>query len=191
MKAYASSYWNNFDTQAIVSMTYKFMDGGLAQSQMGQILARIEQNEHLYTNDRDQAEADLRKFYTTIDAARSKTQSLDDGVTASASAQELYTEQFSGGKRTLFELLDVQTAYFNAKRAAILNMFDERRAVYSILQTLGFFVNAANGEKNALVAEVSHPAKGDAAKSAASKPPTVKAKAKGTAKAIPEVPKAQ
>jgi len=134
-------------------MTYKFMDGGLVQSQISQILARIEQNQQLYANDRDQAEADLRKFYTTIDAARSKTQSLDNGVSASASARDLYTEQFSGGKRTLFELLDIQTAYFNAKRAAILNMFEERRAVYSILQTLGLLVSAANGEKNTLVAD--------------------------------------
>jgi outer membrane protein TolC len=185
MKSYQTSNWNNFDAQAIVSMSYKFMDGGLAQSQIGQLLARIEENEHLYANDRDQAEADLRKFYTTIDAARSKTQSLEDGVTASASARDLYTEQFSGGKRTLFELLDIQTAYFNAKRAAILNMFDERRSVYSILQTLGFFVTAANGEKNALVADASAPTK---AVSGASSPVSASAKAKAKASAKQPTP---
>jgi len=157
LKAYAGTYWNNLDSQAIVSMTYKFMDGGLAQSQISQILARIGQNEDLYRNDRDQAEADLRKFYTTIEAARSKTESLESGVSASASARDLYTEQFSGGKRTLFELLDIQTAYFNAKRAAILNMFEERRSAYSVLQILGLFVGAANGDKNPLVAAATSP----------------------------------
>ena len=158
LKTYTGSYWNNLDSQAIVSMTYKFMDGGLAQSQISQILARIGQNEDLYRNDRDQAEADLRKFYTTIEAARSKTESLESGVSASASARDLYTEQFSGGKRTLFELLDIQTAYFNAKRAAILNMFEERRSAYSVLQILGLFVGAANGDKNPLIAEATLPA---------------------------------
>jgi outer membrane protein TolC len=153
MKAYTGTYWNNLDSQALVSMTYKFMDGGLAQSQISQILARIGQFEDLYRNDRDQAEADLRKFYTTIEAARSKTESLESGVSASASARDLYTEQFSAGKRTLFELLDIQTAYFNAKRAAILNMFEERRSAYSVLQILGLFVGAASGDKNPLVAE--------------------------------------
>ncbi len=153
LKAYSGTYWNNLDSQAIVSMTYKFMDGGLTQSQISQILARIGQTEDLFRNDRDQAEADLRKFYTTIEAARSKTESLESGVSASASARDLYTEQFSAGKRTLFELLDIQTSYFNAKRAAILNMFEERRSAYSVLQILGLFVGAANGDKNPLVAE--------------------------------------
>jgi outer membrane protein TolC len=155
LKVYTGTYWNNLDTQAIVSMNYKFMDGGLLQAQISQILARISQTEDLYRNDRDQAEADLRKFYTTIESARSKTESLESGVSASASARDLYTEQFSAGKRTLFELLDIQTSFFNAKRAAILNMFEERRATYSALQTLGLFVNAANGDKNPLIAKPS------------------------------------
>ncbi len=154
-KSYASVNWNNLDAQAIVSMSYKLMDGGLAQGQISQLLARIAQEEQHYTNDRDQAEADIRKFYTTIEAARSKTQSLQEGVDASAKARDLYTEQFSGGKRTLFELLDIQASYFNAERAAILNMFEERRAMYSVLQTLGLFVPAVNGDKSPLVADAS------------------------------------
>ena len=151
LKTYAAPDWNNLDAQAIISLNYKFMDGGLAQGQYGQILARIDQAEQLFTNDRDQAEADLRKYYTTIEAARSKTQSLEEGVAASASARDLYSEQFSAGRRTLFELLDIQTSYFNAKRSAILNMFEERRSFYSVLQTLGLFVAAANGDRHPLV----------------------------------------
>jgi outer membrane protein TolC len=96
-------------------------------------------------------------------------------VSASASARDLYTEQFSGGKRTLFELLDIQTAYFNAKRAAILNMFEERRSAYSVLQILGLFVGAANGDKNPLVAEAtSSPPNPPIAKSKAAKKAAVK-----------------
>ena len=169
MKSYASVYWNNLDAQAMISMSYKLMDGGLAQGQLSQLLARIEQEEQHYTNDRDQAEADLRKFYTTIEAARSKTQSLQEGVDASAKARDLYTEQFSGGKRTLFELLDIQTAYFNAQRAAILNMFEERRAMYSVLQTLGLFVPATNGDKHPLVADASMPPKDETPKAVKAK----------------------
>ena len=96
-------------------------------------------------------------------------------MSASASARDLYTEQFSGGKRTLFELLDIQTAYFNAKRAAILNMFEERRSAYSVLQILGLFVGAANGDKNPLVAEAtSSPPNPPIAKSKAAKKAAVK-----------------
>ena len=175
LKAYASADWNNLDAQALVSMSYKLMDGGLAQGQLSQLLARIDQEEQHYVNDRDQAEADLRKFYTTIEAARSKTQSLQEGVEASAKARDLYTEQFSGGKRTLFELLDIQTAYFNAQRAAILNMFEERRAMYSVLQTLGLFVSATNCDKDPLVADASLPPKAEKGKAKKELPAASKA----------------
>jgi outer membrane protein TolC len=153
LKSYTGAYWNNFDAQAMVSMTYKFADGGLSQGQIGQILARLEQDEQRFNFDRDESEADLRKFYITIASARSKTASLADGVEASRKARGLYKEQFQGGKRTLFELLDIQTAAFNAERASIMNMFEERRAVYGVLSTLGVFVEAVNGQRNAMVAE--------------------------------------
>ncbi|MEI6573177.1 MAG: TolC family protein [Alphaproteobacteria bacterium] len=153
LKSYTGSYWNNFDAQAMVSMTYKFADGGLSQGQIGQALARLEQDEQRYNFDRDEAEADLRKFYITIASARSKAASLAEGVEASRKARGLYKEQFQGGKRTLFELLDIQTAAFNAERASIMNMFEERRAVYGVLSTLGVFVDAVNGQHNTIIAE--------------------------------------
>jgi len=153
LKSYTGSYWNNFDAQAVVSMTYKILDGGLAQGQLGQLLARQEQEENRYKFDRDEAEADLRKFYTTIASARSKTASLREGVDASKKARDLYKEQFQGGKRTLFELLDIQTAAFNAERASIMNMFEERKAVYGVLSTLGIFIEAVNGERKKMIAE--------------------------------------
>jgi len=34
-----------------------------------------------------------------------------------------------------------------------MNMFEERRAVYNVLSTLGVFVEAVNGERNAFIAE--------------------------------------
>ena len=188
LKSYASIDWNNLDAQALVSMSYKLMDGGLAQGQLSQLLARIDEAEHQYTNDRDQAEADIRKFYTTIESARSKTQSLQDGVDASAKARDLYTDQFSGGKRTLFELLDIQTSYFNAQRAAVLNRFEERRATYSVLQTLGLFVAAANGQKDPLVADASGRPKDDP--SEAQKPKALKAEG-GMAQPAPSNVKAR
>jgi len=159
LKSYTGNYWNNFDAQAIVSMTYKFMDGGLSQGQIGKLLSRLEQDTQRYNFDLDEAEADMRKFYITIASARSKAASLTDGVDASRKARDLYKEQFQGGKRTLFELLDIQTAAFNAERASIMNMFEERRAVYGVLSTLGVFIAAVNGEHNAMVAEAAKNAK--------------------------------
>ena len=92
-------------------------------------------------------------------SARSKTASLSEGVAASSKARDLYKEQFQGGKRTLFELLDIQTAAYNAERASIMNMFEERRAVYGGLSTLGVFPEAVKGQRAPLMTESIKPKK--------------------------------
>ena len=144
LKAYVGqSDWNNLDASAMLTLSYKILDGGLAESQLSQISSRIDQDERRYDYDRDEAEANLRQLYNSIEAARGKAQSLAEGVAASQKARELYTEQFRGGKRTLFELLDIQTAYFNAVRSQIMNEFEERKSVYAVLQTLGIFATSA------------------------------------------------
>lgn len=141
------AYKNEFDSRAMLNLSYKFMDGGLADAQIAQILARLDQEQQRYDFDRDEAEADLRQFFNAIDAARGKSQSLAEGVDASAKARELYTEQFRGGRRTLFELLDIQTAFFSASRNQTMNFFEEQRSVYAVLKTLGLFTQVAMNVK--------------------------------------------
>lgn len=138
---------NDFDTRAMLNLSYKFMDGGLMEAQLAQINARLSQEQQRYDFDRDEAEADLRQFFNAIEAARGKAQSLAEGVDASAKARELYTEQFRGGRRTLFELLDIQTAYFSANRNQIMNTFEEQRSVYAVLKSLGLFTQVALNAK--------------------------------------------
>lgn len=146
-------YKNDVDARAMLMLSYKFMDGGLADAQIEQILARREQEQQRYDYDHDEAEADLRQLFNAIDAARGKAQSLAEGVDASAKARELYTEQFRGGKRTLFELLDIQTAYFTATRNQILNYFEEQRSVYAVLKTLGLFTQVVMQTKSVAKAD--------------------------------------
>lgn len=134
---------NDFDARAMVTFSYKFMDGGLADGQSRQIIEKIEQEMLRHQFERDELAADIRQFFRAIDAARGKAKSLDEGVAASARARELYTEQFLGGKRTLFELLDIQAAYFNANRSQILNMFEETRSVCGVLRSLGLLTQIA------------------------------------------------
>jgi outer membrane protein TolC len=58
-------------------------------------------------------------------------------VKASDNARALYNEQFSGGKRTLLELLDVQSAYYSAKYNSIVNATEVRLTTFNILRSLG------------------------------------------------------
>jgi adhesin transport system outer membrane protein len=128
---------DELDGRLMLTMRKNLFDGGLASSQLRQAIERAEQAELQHRFAFEEAEADLRQAYRAISGAREKYEGLRLGVESSAKARELYDEQFAGGKRTLFELLDIQAAYFTARRSQISNRFEEHRAVFSVLRTLG------------------------------------------------------
>lgn len=131
------------DAKVMVALRYKLLDGGLQSSQTEQLHARILQSEMRLRDDREEIEADLRQFYRTLVTARAKTEHLREGTADAQKAKQLYQEQFRGAKRTLLELLDVQAAYFEARTAEVANRFDEDRATYGILRSIGRLTRTA------------------------------------------------
>jgi outer membrane protein, adhesin transport system len=125
------------EARAMLSMRYRLMDGGLSAATEQQILARIEGGEFGYINEREQLEADIRQAYRAIDSAGRKLKLISEGVTSATKVRELYLEQFKGGKRTVFELLDSQMSYYTIRRNQIENQFEGQRATFDILRATG------------------------------------------------------
>jgi outer membrane protein TolC len=125
------------EARAMVAMRYRFLDGGLADATKSQILARIENGEFTYLNEREQMEADLRQAYRAIDSAGRKLKLVSEGVTSAREVRALYLEQFKGGKRTVFELLDSQMSFFTVRRSQIESQFSGQRAIFEILRITG------------------------------------------------------
>ncbi len=125
------------EARAMVAMRYRFLDGGLAEATKGQILARIDNGAFTYLSEREQMEADLRQAYRAIDSAGRKMKLVSEGVNSARRVRELYLEQFKGGKRTVFELLDSQMSYFTIRRSQIENLFGAQRAIFDILRMTG------------------------------------------------------
>ncbi len=98
------------DVRAMVTLRYRFADGGLNRSLERQIEARIAQGTARARDAREDIEADIRQSYRSIAAARAKFATLRESRDAAKRVVDLYAEQFRGGKRTLFELLDAQMA---------------------------------------------------------------------------------
>ena len=86
---------------------------------------------------REQMEADLRQAYRAITSAGQKGRLLGSGVQAASNVRELYLEQFKGGKRTIFELLDSQMSYYTARRSQIETQYEVSRATYDVLRSTG------------------------------------------------------
>lgn len=125
------------EARAMLSMRYRLMDGGLSEATQQQILARIEGGDSSYLNEREQLEADIRQAYRAIDSSGRKLKLVSDGVNSASKVRELYLEQFKGGKRTVFELLDSQMSFFTIRRNQIENQFEGQRAMFDILRATG------------------------------------------------------
>lgn len=123
--------------RALIAMRYRLLDGGLSRATDEQLSARIQGHDMTFLNEREQFEADVRQAYRAIDSARRKARLISEGVASARRVQELYLEQFKGGKRTIFELLDGQMSFYTARRSQIEGQFEGRRAVFDILKATG------------------------------------------------------
>ena len=125
------------DLSAMLSLSYKLADGGLSNSKADQATARLTQAQIRDLDTRESLETDLRQQFLQYASSKAKRDGLIAGVKSSASARELYQEQFIGGKRSLLELLEVQSAYYGARFNFIVNSSDLRLATFAILRSTG------------------------------------------------------
>ncbi len=133
---------NETEARALVTMRYKFMDGGLSNATIEQLNHRRDGNLHQLRNEDEQTSADIRQAYRAVDSARRKGRLVQEGVATAAKVQELYLEQFKAGRRTVFELLDSQMSSFTVRRSAIESRFEAERAIFEILRNSGKLAEA-------------------------------------------------
>ncbi len=125
------------DLRGMFVVRHRFADGGVRRAQADQIRARMNGTDATYANERDEIESNMRQSFRAITTARSKFETLQSGERSSRQVRELYLEQFRGGKRTIFEVLDSHQALYQARRALVQNRFEELRASYGLLRTVG------------------------------------------------------
>ncbi len=140
---------NESEARAMITMRYRFMDGGLANASVEQLHNRREGNLHLLRNEHEQVSSDIRQAYRAVDSARRKGRLVAEGVVTSAKVQELYLEQFKAGRRTVFELLDAEMSSFTVRRSAIESRYEAERAIFDILRNSGRLAEALSDASSA------------------------------------------
>ena len=128
---------NELDIRSMFVLRHRLADGGARRAQMDQINARMTGTDASFINERDDIEASLRQSYRAIETARSKLDTLIAGERSSRQVRELYLEQFRGGRRTIFELLDAHQSLYQARKALTQNRFEELRALMGGLRATG------------------------------------------------------
>lgn len=105
---------------------------------------RITETRHLiceaweiYNNTKRQAVQSVRLSWEAYQAARDQIAHLEDYVEATVQTAEAFEKQWSIGRRTMFDVLDIQAEYLTAKADLLNAQYDKMLAQYRILSGIG------------------------------------------------------
>jgi len=133
------------DARAMVTLSYRLYNGGATTAVKRRIGARLRQADYELDRRRREVEQDLRIDYSALGAAHEKIATIEDEITSAQRVADLYKQQFRGGRRTVFDLLDSEQVLFDARAKQITNQIALRAAEYRVLQKLGGLFDLVSG----------------------------------------------
>ncbi len=135
------------DARAMVTFSYRLYNGGATTATKRRIGARLRQADYELDRRRREVEQDLRIDYSALGAAHEKIATIDAEIASAERVADLYKQQFRGGRRTVFDLLDSEQLLFDARAKQISNQIALRAAEYRVLQKLGGLFDLVSGGK--------------------------------------------
>ncbi|MBX9665113.1 TolC family outer membrane protein [Novosphingobium sp.] len=133
------------DARAMVTFSYRLYNGGAATATKRRIAARLRQADYELDRRRREVEQDIRVDYASLGAAREKIATIEAEISSAQRVADLYKQQFRGGRRTVFDLLDAEQLLFAAKAKQTANLIALRAAEYRVLQKLGGLFDLVSG----------------------------------------------
>lgn len=133
------------DARAMVTFSYRLYNGGAASATKHRIAARLRQADYELDRRRREVEQDIRIDYSSLAAAREKIATIEAEIASAEKVADLYKQQFRGGRRTVFDLLDAEQLLFAAKAKQAANQIALRAAEYRVLQKLGGLFDLVSG----------------------------------------------
>ncbi|WP_298172309.1 TolC family outer membrane protein [Novosphingobium sp.] len=147
------------DARAMVTFSYRLYNGGAATATKRRIAARLRQADFELDRRRREVEQDIRIDYASLGAAREKIATIEAEIASAQRVADLYKQQFRGGRRTVFDLLDAEQLLFAAKAKQTANQIALRAAEYRVLQKLGGLFDLVSGGQP--LPDLEQPAPGD------------------------------
>lgn len=146
------------DARAMVTFSYRLYNGGAATATKRRIGARLRQADYELDRRRREVEQDIRIDYASLGAAREKIATIEAEIASAERVADLYKQQFRGGRRTVFDLLDAEQLLFAARAKQAANLIALRAAEYRVLQKLGGLFDLVSGGQP--LPELAQPAPG-------------------------------
>jgi adhesin transport system outer membrane protein len=111
--------------------------------------ARVKETRHLVceaweimNNTRRQTVQSIRLSWEAYKAAQDNIAYLEEYVASTGSTAEAFRKQWSIGRRTMFDVLDIEAEYITAKEDFVNAQYDEMYSQFRILSGIGRLVDA-------------------------------------------------
>ncbi|MBW1647888.1 MAG: TolC family outer membrane protein [Deltaproteobacteria bacterium] len=133
-------YAEEFTAAAIVRLN--IFRGGYDRARIAETLHQVREAREIYSSTQRQTEQAIRLSWEAYRAAIDKTAYLQNYVRAAALTMDAFAKQWMVGRRTMFDVLDTQAEYINAKADLVNAQYDKTYSEYRVLSAMGNLVHA-------------------------------------------------
>jgi len=122
-------------------VSFNIFNGLRNQARIKETMYQVNEAEQILENTKRQTVQSIRLSYEAYIAAQERVAHLEEYVKSTEATAAAFAEQWNIGRRTMFDLLDTQAEYINAKSDLVRAKFDKTYAEYRILSGMGALVH--------------------------------------------------
>jgi outer membrane protein, adhesin transport system len=127
----------NKNESAMVRMNYNLFKGGKDAARQRETAYEVQEAEEVKNRTILQVESTLRLSWNALVNTQLRLTYLASHISAAQSTLTAYKEQFTAGKRSLFDLLDAQNEYYQSRADYVSAQYDLMFSRYRILNAMG------------------------------------------------------
>ncbi len=131
---------HNNDAELMVRMRYNLFNGGSDKAAIDSAIARETEARHDLDNIRRDVAEDVALSWNNLQASIKRLPNLRIHRDQSRNVFIAYGKQFQLGQRTLFDLLNAETEYIDAKASLTDGIYDVRSGTYRLLASTGTII---------------------------------------------------
>jgi len=129
------------DFTAAIMLRFNLFRGGYDKARLAETNFLIKEAEEIYNNTKRQTTQSIKLSWEAYRAAKEKVNHLKEYVEATKTTVDAFAKQWMVGRRTMFDVLDTQAEYINAKSDLANASYDKTYSEYRVLSGMGKLVH--------------------------------------------------
>ena len=126
---------------AAAVVRFNLFNGYRDQARLAETGHLIKEAEEIQNNTRRQIIESIRLSWVAFQATQNRINYLQDYVKATGATAEAFSKQWNIGRRTMFDVLDIEAELINAKIGLVNAQYDKTYAQFRILSDMGKLVH--------------------------------------------------